>query len=789
VIISALDRKLLRDLIAMWGQGLAIAAVICSGVATYVMSISTYDSLRQTQQNFYQDYRLADVFASLKRAPERLAARIAEIPGVDQLETRVVAQANIDVDSYAEPVSGLLISVPDDGAPLLNRLHLRAGRPVSAGRHDEVVISELFAQAHDLQPGDSLSVIINGHRQTLNITGIALSPEHIFIIQPGALFPDNNSFGVLWMGRSALATAYDMEGAFNDVTLTLFPGAPLQPVLAQLDELLKPYGGLGSYGREEQLSHRYLSSELNGLRAMAAIFPVIFLGVATFLLNVVIARLISLQREQIAALKAFGYRNHEIGWHYLKLVSVIVLIGVLLGIGFGVWMGHGMSAVYMQLYRFPALTYQLRPLVVLSAIVISIIAATLGTLQAVYQAVRLPPAEAMRPEAPARYRETWPERLGLKNLLSQPARMILRNLQRRPLKALLSIVGIALACAVLVLGSFQEDSVDYMVTVQFSLSQRDDLSVAFVEPTAKTALYELGSLPGVTYGEPFRSVAVRLRYRQHSYRTAIQGLPENNQLQRLLDTDLDLVRLPQAGVLLSDYLAGELGVQTGDYLQVEVLEGKRPLRELPVAGVVKQYIGVAAYMEIGALNRLLDEGDSISGAALLVERPYLQTVYRKLKQRPRVAATTIKENAVRSFYETMGENILVFAFINTLLAATIAFGVVYNSARIALSERSRELASLRVLGFTRSEVAYILLGELALLTLLAIPLGFAIGRGLCALLVTQLSSDLYQIPLVTEPSTYAFAASIVLAASLVSGWLIWRKLARLDLVGVLKTRE
>jgi putative ABC transport system permease protein len=243
VIISALDRKLLRDLIAMWGQGLAIAAVICSGVATYVMSISTYDSLRQTQQNFYQDYRLADVFASLKRAPERLAARIAEIPGVDQLETRVVAQANIDVDSYAEPVSGLLISVPDDGAPLLNRLHLRAGRPVSAGRHDEVVISELFAQAHDLQPGDSLSVIINGHRQTLNITGIALSPEHIFIIQPGALFPDKKSFGVLWMGRSALATAYDMEGAFNDVTLTLFPGEPLQPVLEQLDRLLERYGG------------------------------------------------------------------------------------------------------------------------------------------------------------------------------------------------------------------------------------------------------------------------------------------------------------------------------------------------------------------------------------------------------------------------------------------------------------------------------------------------------------------------------------------------------------------
>lgn len=787
--VRTLNRKLLRDLNAMRGQALAIALVLASGVATYVMSITTYEALTLTQYSFYRDYRLADVFASLKRAPERLARRIADIPGVEQVETRVLAQVNIDVPGFADPVSGLLASLPDDDKPLLNRLYLRQGRLVEPGRDNEVVVSELFAQAHELRPGDTLSAIINGHRQKLAVVGIALSPEHIFVIQPGALFPDNRSYGVLWMARKPLAVAYDMEGAFNDVTLKLFPGAEIQDVMARLDELLRPYGGLQAYERENQLSHRYLQGELEGLEAMAAVFPVIFLSVAVFLLNVVITRLIDLQREQIAALKAFGYRNLEVGWHYLKLVTVIVLLGVALGLVFGVWLGKGMSSVYMELYRFPFLEYRLRPAVAFSAALVSILAAVLGTLRAVQNAVRLPPAEAMRPKPPANYRETWLERLGLKTLLSQPARMILRHLQREPLKALLSIVGIAFACGILIVGSFQEDAVDHMVTVQFTLAQRDDLNVAFVEPAARRALFELQSLPGVHFAEPFRTVAVDLRFAHRHYRTAIQGLPENSDLQRLLDTELKAQKLPPAGIVLSDYLGKRLGVVPGDRLLVELLEGERPVREVPVTGLVSQYIGVAAYMELNALNRMLRQGDIISGAVLAVDADLRQEIYRQLKDRPQVAATTIKENAVRSFYETMGENLLVFAFINTVLAGTIAFGVIYNSARIAFAERSRELASLRVLGFTRAEVAYVLIGELVLLTLLAIPLGFVIGRGLCAYLVIAFSSELYQIPLITEPSTYAFSASVVLASTLVSAFLVWRRTARLDLVAALKTQE
>jgi len=787
--MSTLNRKLVRDLAGMWGQALAIALVIASGVATYVMSISTFEALYATQQSYYRDYRLADVFASLKRAPNRLARQIAEIPGVDQVQTRVQTQVNIDIEGFNDPVSGLLISLPDHTEPQLNRLYLRQGRLPEFGRDDEVVLSEPFARAQGMRPGAKLSAIINGHRKTLRVVGVALSPEHITVIQPGALFPDNQRYGVLWMARTPLATAYDMEGAFNDLALSLFPGTTLETVLERLDLLLAPYGGLGSYGREDQLSNRFVSSELQGLEAQAAVFPIIFMSVALFLLNVVISRLVGLQREQIAALKAFGYRNIEIGWHYWQLAMLIVLLGVTLGLVFGIWLGRGLSHLYGEFYHFPYLHYQLRPTVALNALGFSIIAALLATLHAVRRAVSLPPAEAMRPEPPARYRQSILERLGLHQALSQPARMILRNLQRQPLKALFSIIGIALACAILVVGSFQEDAVDYMVTVQFRLSQKDDLSIALTNPSSYRVLYDLRSLPGVNHAEPQRAVPARLRAGQYSVRSGVQGLPADGALYQLLDTELEPIRLPPVGLVLSDYLAQELRVQAGDSIMLEVLEGARPVRQVPVAAVVQQFIGVAAYMDIDALNRLLGEGQALTGATLLVDADEHEAIFQYLKTRPKVAGVTNKTHAISSFYDTMGENLLIFAFINTLLAATITFGVVYNSARISLSERSRELASLRVLGFTRAEVGYILLGELGLLTLLAIPLGFVLGRGLCAYIAAAISSDLYQVPLVTEPSTYAFAASVVLVCTVISSALIGRKLKRLDLVGVLKTRE
>lgn len=773
----------------MRGQAIAIALVIVGGVGTFIMSRSTLDSLNTTRNAYYRDYRFAEVFASLKRAPESLVKRIREVPGVEGVETRVVAAVKLDIEGFNEPVTGRLVSLPEGGESLLNRLYLREGRMVSPGRYDEVMVIDTFARAHGLKPGDKLSIIINGRLKRLTIVGTALSPEYIFQISPGALFPDFKRFGILWMARTALAAAYDMEGAFNDVTIDLSDGARLNDVIDLVDDLLEPYGGLGAYGRKDQVSHNILTEEFRQLGNLAVIFPVIFLGVAAFLLNTVVSRLVSIEREQIAVLKAFGYSNLAVALHYVKLVLCIVLVGVLGGVVAGVWLGKGLSGLYAEFYRFPFLSYELRASVVAIAALVSLGAAMVGTLGAVRRVAALSPAEGMRPEPPVSYRETFIERLGLKAFFSQPTRMILRHIERRPVKSMLTITGIALAAAIMMVGNFQKDSIDFMVDVQFHMSQREDLSVMFVEPTSRRALHELESIEGVLYGEAYRSVPARLKFEHRSYRTALQGVEPGGDLQRILDSDLEAIELPRSGVVLTDHLGKILGVGPGDVLRVEVLEGSRPVREVQVVALTKQYIGLWAYMDLGALNRLMREGDAISGVHLAVDEEHRDAIYATIREMPRVASTIVRENSIRNFYETMAETLLIFTSINTMLAATIAFGVVYNSARISLSERSRELASLRVLGFTRAEISYILLGELAVLTLAAIPLGFLIGRALCAFIASSIESDLYRIPLVLEPSTYSFAAAVVLVSACVSGFIVGRKLNRLDLVAVLKTRE
>jgi putative ABC transport system permease protein len=787
--MRAIDRKLVRDMVHMWGQILAICAVIACGVATFVMSLSALDALQTSQTTYYDRYRFADVFVGLKRAPNALEARIAEIPGVAHAVTRVVRDVTLDLVDLNEPAVGRLISIPENGQIELNALHLRSGRYIEAFRDDEVLAAEGFAEAHHLHPGDKFTAIINGRRKDLRIVGTALSPEYVYTIRYGALVPDDKRYGVFWMGRQALASAFDMEGAFNDVSLDLAPGADEQEVIERLDEIVKPYGGLGAHGRRDQISNRFLSDEIRQLQRMGTIIPSIFLSVAAFLLNVVLSRIVALQRDQIAALKAFGYSNLAVGIHYLKLVLAVAIVGVILGSIVGYWFGLNITAIYTRFYKFPVLYFTLPPKVALMALGASATAAIAGTLNVIRRAINLPPAEAMRPEPPASYRLTILERLGLKDFFSQPTRMILRHIERRPLKAFFSSFGMALAVCILMLGRFSADSLDYLLEAQFMLTQRQDVSVALVEPTTMSGYHEIQHLTGVIHVEPRRMVPVRISHEHVLRRTIIQGIVDEPELNHLVDENLDAIPLPKEGIVLNSKLAQLLGVKLGDTVSVEVLEGSRHVRSVPVTGLATEFLGTFCYMNLRALNRLLGEGDSLTEAYLTADENKIEELYQRLKESPRVAGVTIKKTSIRSFRDTVMENMLTMQFFNVIFACIIAFGVVYNTARIALSERGRELASLRVLGLTRGEISFILLGELAVLTLAALPLGIGMGWLLVKVVCMFLDTEMYRIPFVIAPRTYGFSVLVVLIAAIVSGLIVRRRLDHLDLIAVLKTRE
>jgi putative ABC transport system permease protein len=789
MVISALNRKLLRDLWHLRGQVLATALLVAGGVAVLIMSQGTLLSLLDTRDAYYERYRFADVFATLKRAPDSLADRIKEVPGVKWVETRIVEGATLDLPDVVEPASATLVSISPNARPILNGLVLRKGRWIEPDHPDEVLISEAFAEANALGPGKSFYALINGHRRALRIVGVALSPEYIYSLGPGFLVPDNRRFGVVWMSHDALEAAFDLEGAFNNVALSLLRHASVDAAIEHLDKLLAPYGGTGAYGRKDQLSHAFLKGELDQLQAIGKIIPPIFLGVAAFLLHVLATRVVQTEREQIGILKAFGYTQAAVGWHYLKFVLSMTLVGVVAGCIVGVLFGRSMTELYAEFYRFPFLYFRLNAGVFVTATAVSLGAGGIGALAAVRGAVRLAPAVAMQVAPPASYTRGGMEAFSVVRSLSQPSRMILRHILRWPGRAAITTVGLSLSVALLVSTLFFFDATDAMIDAFFYQSRHQDVSVRFVESAHPSVVEDVARLPGVLVAEGARDVSARIHFGSRSKRTGITALNTGGTLVNVLDANLEEVSAPEFGILLTSQLAKNIGAGPGDRVTVEILQDKRPVAEVPVVGIVEDYIGNVAYMRKDVLDRLMGEGPRVSSVDVRIDGDRATAFYRSLKQTPAISGVTLWRVALQGFKDTMAQSMYIVITFYVAFGSAIAFGVAYNSARIALSERGRELATLRVIGFTRLEVSYILLGEIVLLMLPALPLGCLLGYGLALVMVENLSSDLFRIPLVIGSSTYAMACLAVIAATFLSGLLVRRRIDELDLIAVLKTRE
>ncbi|HEY9024965.1 MAG TPA: FtsX-like permease family protein [Burkholderiaceae bacterium] len=789
--MKALDRKLLRDLRLMWSQALTIALVVASGIGGFLTSLSAVDSLALARDDFYAAGRFADVFAGVKRAPNAVAEVLRELPGVADVQTTVQAIVRVEIPGLPDPIIGQLIGLDARRPSRMNLVSVSAGQTLAAaGVHADgsipALVSEGFAQARRLHPGDVLDVLINGKRRTLRMVGTALSPEFVFAGLWG--MPDMRSYGIFWIDHDTLAAAYDMEGAFNQVAVKLAPGASERAVADELALRLAAYGGRDVIGRVDQASNQMLDNEIKEQRVLGTVLPTIFLGVAAFLLNVVVSRLVGTQREQIAALKALGYPNATIALHYLKLVLAIVLLGLLLGIALGDRLGAMFTGLYTEFFHFPRFTHRLAPWLLATSLVVTVATAVLGTMNAILRTVRLPPAEAMRPPAPGRYRTTLLERLGIR-AMGPGMRMIVRNMERRPLRTLLGIGGIAAAVAITIMGNFLRDAIDVVVDTQFTLSLRGDVSMWTYEPVDDAARLGLARLPGVRQVESTRFVPVLLVHGHRRERSLVRGYAPRAELYRVIDMDRRQALLEGRGLLLTDRLADKLGVVPGDTVLAEVLTGEPRTLPLKVAGTVREMMGLNAYLDRDTLNRLLGDGDVSTGWVLSVEPGSEAALLEASKALPQVAGAFSKATMLRNMQEISARNVRIMSTILTAFATVISVGVVYNNARIALSERGWELASLRVLGFTRAEVSALLLGEMALSIAIALPLGMLLGWLLVHGVSEALKSDQFFFPVAIQARTYAWAALCVVIAGVGSGLVVRRRVDRLDMVAVLKTRE
>jgi putative ABC transport system permease protein len=787
--IHPLHLKLLRDIAKMKGQMTAVSLIMACGLAMMILSRSLLLSLESTRDAYYQNTRFADVFCDLKRAPNALRTRLSQIEGAAAVETRVKGKLTLDLPGLSEPADGLVHSLPEDRPQLLNRLFLRQGRLPETGRRGEVAVGEAFAKAHGFQPGHELSAVLHGARQRLKIVGIVLSPEYVFESRPGDALPDNRRFGVFWMNERELASAFQLEGAFNSVLVDVAPGHSQAAVMADLDRLLAPYGGLVAYNRKDHASATRLDDELRVMEGLSLVFPAVFLSIAAFMTSALLTRLVRLQREQIAQLKALGYSSRQVGFHYLQFALVIVAVGLVTGAIAGLWLGSNVVHFYERFFQFPELRFHPNLPWIGVAFFVSAAAAFLGVVAAVRQAVRLPPAEAMRPEPPAQFRASLFERIGLSRLASPAFRMILRNIERKPWHAAFTALGLALATGIPVVPGAMRDGIGFLLDFQWDLAQRQDASLSLVEPGSASTLNEIRHLPGVLTAEPFRTVPARLRFGHASRRLGITGLPRDALLNRVLDARGEPIALPPEGLLVSAKLAEVLGARPGDRVLLEIQEGRRPRLETVIQGLLTDYAGLSAYMETKALQRLMREGGTVSGAHLALDPARWEAFLDRIRESPRVASLAVKDAVRKSFRESTAEMIGMIQSLYFGFAVVVVFGVVYNSARIALSERSRDLATLRVIGFTHREVLWIMVGEIALLTVVAVPVGLALGSLLATLIVHTASTETVRMPLVLSARTYATAALLVAVSASVSCAVVSRRIRHLDLLAVLKSTE
>lgn len=789
-MVSPLDRKLLRDLSSLRGQVITIALVVACGITSYITMRTAYDSLVASRDQYYEEHRFADLFAQLKRAPRALGPRLESIQGVAEVQTRVVESVLVPIEDMPRPATGTVVGVARHAEEELNRVYIKRGRALDPKHTDEVLVIEGFADAHGLEPGDSIKAVINSTLRELRIVGVALSPEYVMTLAPGQLSYDPGLSPILWMNESALEAAFQMEGAFNNVTFRLARDANIRGVQAQVDAELRPFGGLGSVGQDKQISNYMLSGELMQLDNMAGFVPYLFLSVAALLVNVVLSRLVQLQRGVIATLKAVGYRNLTIGLHYLKLVSVIVSSGAIAGVMLGAWLGNEMMGMYTgQYFRFPNPEYILAPSAVFFSVGVSVASAVLGAWVAVRRVVAMPPAEAMQPPAPARYRRSFLERVGLWRLLHPVVRMIWRELTRRPVRLVLSSVGISLAIGIVVVSRSMWDSMEYLIDVQFHRSMREDLNVTFSRPLPKGALSSLRNLSGVQYVEALRAVPVRLRAGHRFRDSVINGYPDVPTLRHLLDDEARSYPVPEDGILLTKKLGEILDVGIGDKLTVELREGEFATKTVNVVGLVAEPFGLAGHMNQRSLSALIGDTGPVNTALLTLDDEKLAGIEERLKVMPAVASVSSPKDFKRQFNEQSAAMMNVFTFVMSLFATIIAVGVIYNNARVALSQRNRDLASLRVLGFTRREIATILFGEQAVQVCLSIPIGLWVGHAMTQAMMSNADPETYRLPVMVSARTYLFAIVVAVGSALLSALLLRRKLNRLDLIGVLKTRE
>ena len=792
--MTTLDRKLLRDIGRVKGMLAAVISIIAVGAGCLVGMLSTSDNLRIARDSYYSHCRMADFWIDLKKIPTSDLAEIAGRGGVSEVMGRIEFPVVVDIEGVNEPICGKVISLPEESGSTINGIVMRRGSYFTPERRDEVIVSEKFAAARGLAPGGFLTLVLNGRKQSLFVVGTAISSEFMYLTPPNATVPEPARYGVFWIKREYAEDVFGFHGACNSVVGMLSPEAKQDPraALDAVERRFAPYGVMMKTPLKDQFSNLNLCSELSSLAMQAMTLPLVFLGVAALVLNVVMLRMAEQQRTIIGTLKALGVRNSAIFAHFLKFGLFVGLAGGVIGCGLGWMISWGMTSMYAEFYTFPCLENHAYASTMLFAVLVAVFFAAMGTLHGVDAILRLSPAESMRPSPPSSGGGVTLERIGwLWRRLGFRWQMVLRGLLRQRGRTAVGVLSAALGSGMVLMSLGLVDSLNYMIRLQFDKVMLADYNISLRDEVGLDAVGEAARMPGVERLEATLDMPCEFRHGNRRKISALTGIAEGAALTVPTDPDGKAVKVPSSGLLMSKRLAEILDIREGGLVEITPLKGERRPVYAEVAGVVDSVFGLPVYTEYRHLCRILGQEAPVSSIQVRSFRSPddLRGFFKEMKKSPELASVVISEWQKWHLQNDLIAKLKLMTFVMIAFAAVIFFGSILNAALISISERRREISTFRVLGYHSLEVGQLFVRETMLVNLLGTAVGLPIGLQMLSALCGLFGNEMFSVPCQVEPLTWLYSLLLSVAFVLAANVIIQRIIDKLDWPEALKLKE
>lgn len=794
MVNTTLFNKLLRTIWNTRGQFLSLTIVVSLGIMTYICMSNTYYNLQNNMAKFYLECDFADYYFQVASVPQQVVDQIKAIPGVSEAAGRVIK----DIPAIKQDRERATVRVVGYPLPLnktINRLHMYSGRVFSEQPLNgsmEAVTDAQFAAANKLSPGSTLIVVANGREVPLTVIGTGTTPEFSYPVKDiTTMLNDPSRFGVIMLSQNQAQKLLNSVGQVNSIVIKLAPGSNVYRVKEEVKSILKPYGYQGDYAKKDQSSNAFLRDQLRQLRAETRVIPTIFLIVAVAIQFVMLGRMIKTHRLQIGIMKALGYSDGQIIWHYTSYALLIGLTGTAVGILAGLGLSRYLTNVYLSFYNLPHYANKAYSGAILVAILLGVGVGLVSGWLASRRIVSINPSESMRPEPPTKGRKVVFEQWRwFWNRISSSWKMALRGIGRHPTRFWVTVMGVAFATGLLVVSMFFHDSIGSIEQRAYYTEQNFDLMAKFSSPLDEKTTGLIAKINGVTWAEPIIEIPVRITSNQKSSDIILQGLPSDCRMKVVEGKNGQQLYVPPLGMVVGLKTAEKLNLKVGDLIQVETKLGigSNQVSTVRVAGISRQAAGKNAFASMKTASELLRENHLVSGVMMTVDPGRYQAVEAALSEMPGVADIVSRDKEVKNFNRNM-DSLQVTMKILTLFAVLLGCAISYNSSVISFNERCRELATLRVIGMKSSEIASILGNETILQCFLGLCLGLPLGRLLAEGVARMVSSEVYEFQAMVFTKTYTTSVALTIAFVLAGFLVAVRGVKQLNLLEILKNRD